>query len=329
MKAKKELSTIFHYSISSVAARAEDHIVAVCGVTGISFKLELAGLAKINGLRPLQYTCPLAQVSTVRQILKEAKLESLSQEILAGMTLSLYKNLGLLVQHKLTALEANSLLAACSQDSLLYALKLGSLVDPVRARSLPKLSLEIPSSSITNSLTFTGFLLEWLKLVAASIPNFDRDKGEPSIQVKKVQVQARKLAKYEVPEDRSEAFLEAEEKFIESKKEGKELLDSIVASGIVKNPKLVEYCKMILKGKNLISCAESIRTKVCAALKQVPLAEAQELATIIEEAADPYSLLDDLEDHSIFDSVPNLNNKKPHNGKLDIASILAARKARQ
>lgn len=82
------------------------------------------------------------------------------------------------------------------------------------------------------------------------------------------------------------------QEFEEKRKQGKALLGSILSihleGQITLSDNLLAALKEIMRGDNLASCNRALRSKICEALRKFTFMECQSLASLIEEAHDPY-----------------------------------------
>ena len=292
---------------------------AICSYTGLSYQIKIDGLNS-NHHSLLSIDSPLiSQEACLKQIKHGyGHLIKLPSNVLAALTMALYRNHGLFDLKKLPVTEANNLLQHCPKELLIKLLLNGSTLSWIAIKALPSFSFDFtPDAHSLHAEAFQQSLDNYLEqILTYSLP-----ENPNKIAVKRIMA---KLGKFEVPKDRTQAFLDAEAAFIESRTEAQELLASLVDSKLLNNFKLIAIIKELLKKRNLMSADQGLKDKIAKALREFNDLGANELADIIDAVYDPFDPLGEdtkeLPAVSLFDDIPDL--VKP---KIDPMELLLKR----
>lgn len=292
---------------------------AICLYTGLAYHIKIEGLES-NHQSLLSIDSPLiSQEACLKQIKHGySHLIKLPSNVLAALTIGLYRNHGLFDLMKLPAQQANQLLQTCPKEMLIKLLLNGATLSWLAIKALPSFSFDFtPDASKLPQESFQQAVNNYLdQILAYSLP-----ENPNKIAVKRIMA---KLGKFEVPKDRTQAFLDAEAAFIESRTEAQELLASLVDAKLLTNYKLIAIIKELLKKRNLMSADQGLKDKIAKALRDFEDESASDLADIIDAVYDPFDPLGEdskeIPAVSLFDDIPDL--AKP---KIDPMELLLKR----
>jgi hypothetical protein len=227
--------------------------------------------------------------------------------------LAAYKHYGLIQAHT-SAAEQNVMLRTAGAERLIAALTLSTVFTHQNTEQLPKLSLEwVTHKDTPSTLPCLQSYLATCK--AFLLPGADQ---QHTVAVYAATRPSR-YKKLTLSELEAEAIAELKE----AKQRGKALIQWAEQHQVLA-PRLLAFLRPLFSASNLYAMQDVTRAKVVAALEAYQVAELHELAILVRDTKNPYSIFAKMDDTFERASDSFETTARP---KRSLKEILAAKKA--
>lgn len=270
-----------------------------CNITGIATTILAPELPKLkgvsyNGLHPLASYDTCKELSRMRYSEEHIRLPN---TILAGAILCILHHTGL--RHdNIEATTANAILSTLPTFTLSQILSFAGTLEPWHIKRIPSLSLEEQDATA---------LVHWYESCDSAFAASISDR----------------LASYEEHITvRMVSRTKEKPQLIAIRKEARTLLEALKDMNALPS-KLSEVCNTLLQKDYILTASETLKDKVCTALRLLQIDEADKLAKVIEDASKKATSTDKSKANAFDNEIERVSDLSAMKRKT-LAEIIAA-----